>query len=216
MHKKSYLTLIIACSLLLASCATNTPAAAPTQAPEELNTQIAQTIAAAIAQTAAAQPVVAATATSIPTQVPPTPTPQPIVTSTPFVIPTQLPLTHVPTSNAPAANQYPGDHCQWLYNHPMDGSGYKSGDSFQVDWGIFNNGNTTWTNDYSLRYVSGTVIYGNADIPLASNVLPGGKIELFIPTFPPEKAGRYISYWGLYNAAGQQFCLFYIYFIILP
>lgn len=218
MQKKSQLTLIVTCALLLTSCSTNAPVA-PTQAPVELNTQIAQTISAAISQTEAAQPieatsVVVLTVTSAPTEVSPTATPQPILTSTPFIVPTQASL--IPTTNIPAAYQYAGDHCQWLYNYPQDGSGYYVGvDKFLVDWGIANNGSSTWGTNYTLRWVGGTEIYGNAVIPLSNTVQPGGKIELYIRAFPPQTPGKYISYWALYNDSGQDFCDFYLYFWML-
>jgi hypothetical protein len=215
MQNKSYLTLIIACALLLASCSTNTPAA-PTQAPEELNTQIAQTISAAIAQTEAAQPTsvpteVVITNTPVPTEVSPTATPAAMVTNTPFVVPTQ---SGMPASNSPSANQYSGDHCQYLYNHPSDGSVHDVNSNFLVTFGIANNGSTLWTaKDYSLRYVGGTEIYGNANLALTSDVQPGGKIEMFIRAFTPDKAGKYLSYWALYDGK-YDFCDFYIYFIV--
>jgi len=215
MLKKSYLTIIIACILLLASCSPGAPAT-PTQAPEELNTQIAQTISAAIAQTEAAQPTsapteIVVTATTAPTEVP-TATPEGMATNTPFVVSTQA--SYAPTTNVPAANQYNGDHCQYLYNHPSDGSTHNGGDNFLVTFGISNNGTTLWTTkDYSLRWVGGTNIYGNANLPLTSSVQPGGKIEMFIRAFAPDTAGKYISYWALYDGS-NDFCDFYIYFIV--
>jgi hypothetical protein len=215
MQNKSYLTLTIACALLLASCSTNTPAA-PTQSPEELNTQIAQTISVAIAQTEAALPTsapteIVVTATAAPTEVP-TATPVGMATNTPYVVPTQAAL--LPTSNSPSANQYSGDHCQYLYNHPADGSVHSASDNFLVTFGIANNGSTLWTTkDYSLRYVGGTEIYGNANLALTSDVQPGGKIEMFIRAFAPDTAGKYLSYWALYDGK-YDFCDFYIYFIV--
>ena len=215
MLKKSYLTIIIACTLLLASCSPSTPAT-PTQAPEELNTQIAQTISAAIAQTEAVQPTsvpveIVVTATTVPTEVP-TATPVGMATNTPFVVPTQAVL--LPTSSSPSANQYNGDHCQYLYNHPSDGSTHSAGDNFLVTFGIANNGTTLWnTKDYSLRWVGGTNIYGDANLALTSSVQPGGKIEMFIRAFSPNTAGKYISYWALYDG-NYDFCDFYIYFIV--
>jgi len=215
MQKKSYLTIVIACTLLLAACSPNTPTA-PTQAPEVINTQIAQTISAAIAQTEAAQPTsapaeIVVTATTAPTEVP-TETPAGMVTNTPFAIPTQAAL--VPTSNSPTANQFSGDHCQYLYNHPSDGSVHSANDNFLVTFGIANNGGTLWnTKDYSLRWVGGTNIYGNANLALTNSVQPGGKIEMFIRAFAPDTTGKYISYWALYDGS-YDFCDFYIYFIV--
>ena len=218
MQRKSCLTLIMTCAFLLTSCGTNA-LVTPTQAPAELDTQIVQTISAAISQTEAAQTIegssaVVSTATSAPAEALPTATPQPIQTSTPFAISTQASLK--PTTNIPAAYQYADDHCQWLYNYPQDGSGYYVGvDKFLVDWGIFNNGSSTWGTNYTLRWVGGTEIYGNADIPLSSTVQPGGKIELYIRAFPPQTPGKYITYWALYNDSGQDFCDFYLYFWML-
>jgi hypothetical protein len=86
-----------------------------------------------------------------------------------------------------------------------DGTVVQPGASFLKTWRLRNSGTTTWTTNYSLRFVSDNRMSGPASVSLPRNVAPGEIVEISARLIAPQDAGRQRSTWKLHNAAGKPF-----------
>lgn len=86
-----------------------------------------------------------------------------------------------------------------------DGTVLKAGESFIKTWRVKNDGTTTWTTAYSLRFVEDEQMGGPASVPLPRQVKPGELVELSVTLKAPSTSGRHRSTWMLCNAQGKAF-----------
>ena len=125
-----------------------------------------------------------------------------IPTKTPTPIPTLAP-THTQTSTP--------DPCNWAsfagdITIP-DGTNFAPGTDFVKIWRIKNIGSCTWTTDYDLVFVKGTLMGAREVIPLPSEVRPEESIDLSIDFRAPQREGEYRGFWMLRTPSGEQFGL---------
>lgn len=214
--------LAMASLVLLPACGAPAPPAGPTTDPNMIYTAAVLTVQVGLTETAAARP------TNTPE--PPTNTPEPTATEAPTVAPTAETQQAVPTLGsvntvAPTqAGQRPaattaavgvaGDHGAWMSQSPADGTTVAGGTQFQVFWSIKNTGTTTWTKSYKLAYSGGTQLSSVKTVEVDKDVKPGEKYEFYTVGVAPTKAGKYTSYWRLYNGSGVWFYEVYVNFVV--
>lgn len=170
----------------------------PTEDPTLKITQIAATVQSELTQNAAltpsATPTIEPTATA--TIEPPTPTLQ---LTTPAITPTLQPTAAV----CPIT-----DNSKFIadVNYP-DGEVIKPGTTFTKTWKFQNTGSTTWTTDYAIIYLEGSLLGTNSTtfFKLTKSVKPGESVEVNASFTAPASPGRYGSYWKLYSASGCPF-----------
>lgn len=157
---------------------------APDEAPEPPPTRT----------TAPALELITATLRPTAAELSPTPTPSP-----------SLVMTASPTAPARAGL----DAAHFLSETLPDYSKVQPGQTFRKSWRISNNGATTWTEGYSLFFVSsspaGERLNSPEWIPLPASVAPGGEVEISVDLTAPTKDGVYTVYYGLRNASGEHF-----------
>ena len=194
--------------LTLSACGPTTPVT-PTEDPVAMVTRIAATVQWNLTQTAFALP----TATS---------TPEPTATVTPTVTIPALPTLDVsPTSSSPnitlpSQQSYSGDHARFSYSHPADGYSTVSNTDFLLAFGIVNDGSTTWTTDYSIRFIYGYQCqFASTRVDMPNEVKPGQLVEVFLRCFTPEAKGEYLSHWAVFTSNGVQIPTeFYFKFVV--
>jgi len=196
--------------LLLAAC----NAVSPTSNAPDLNVIRTEAVSTFVAgmpvEPVLSEPTQAPTATPEPTNttaVEPTaialPTIMPSITKAPVVAKTYAPVIVT------------GDHGYLVSQSPADWAKIAPGDGESVFFTIMNNGTTTWTEDYTFRYIDGYQAWGVTQISLPDKVKPGETVFLGINVFPPEDPGNYYTtYWGLFNADGTQFLQVYFTFVV--
>ncbi len=177
---------IVLLSASLAACAPATPEAAPTQDPNVIASAAVQTYAAGITASAAALPS--------DTPIPPT--------NTPF------PATNTPAApSEPTATYYiaPLDEASFVGQKPLDGAEKGIGEDFRVSWTVRNEGETTWTKEYSIRYYSEANLGLKPVYYFPNEVAPGEEITLTVVMHAPDYPASLKSNWVLTNADGQNF-----------
>ena len=86
-----------------------------------------------------------------------------------------------------------------------DGTVIQPDEGFVKTWRVLNTGTTTWTTDYSLRFLGDDQMRGPDSVPLPREVKPDEMIELSVSLTAPTTPGRHRSTWKLANAQGALF-----------
>ncbi len=197
-HKRCFLLVSSLILVLLAACNPGTP----TPSPEKIQQAIAETVAVNLTRTAVARP---------------SDTPTPMPTNTPIMLPTDTPApTQAPTSSAatsPTAPVVPGglERGDWASSAPADGATVTG--TFDVTVKIMNTGNTTWTGDYGIAYVSGATFGISAPVKVGYPVPPQAMAEFKLKFTAPAEAGKHRSDWRIYNAVGTTIGVFYFEYV---
>ncbi len=194
--------LLVIFILVLSAC--NMPssqAAEPTNNPNAVFTAAAETVVAQLTQNALLVPPTAMPAA---TNVPPTNIPAPEVVNTPAAAATiAAPATAAVAQ--PTAATSSCDAAQFISDVTIpDGTVFASGATFVKTWRIKNIGTCTWNSSYALVFVSDNAMGGPASTSMASDVAPGGAIDISVNLQAPASDGTYRGYWGITNAAGQR------------
>ena len=140
-----------------------------------------------------------------------TPTPSPIPSRTP-ILPTPS-ETPVPTAQtmppSPTLLPVQDSNCNlasFIEESIPDGSQFFPGTAFTKTWTLKNIGSCTWTEDYSLVFVSGSQLSTTTSIPISSSqVAPGQNVTITLPLNAPLSAGTYRSDFKLRSAEGVLF-----------
>lgn len=185
-----YLALVLV--LLVSACQST-----PTEDSSVVLTGVVLTVQSDLTQTAVAKP------TNTPTQIPePTDTPEPTSAVT-LVSPTSAEPTN--TSSAPIGE----DNGTWLSSDPPDGTLIDGGTVFTVRLRLFNNGTTTWTTDYYIKFASGERMGAPEEIAMPYAVPPGSQVELEVTFTALQENGTFRSNWTINNANDIPFDEFY-------
>ncbi|MEZ4645226.1 MAG: NBR1-Ig-like domain-containing protein [Chloroflexota bacterium] len=85
-----------------------------------------------------------------------------------------------------------------------DGTRLQPETPFVKTWLVQNNGETTWRDGYSLRFMSGEPMTTalQQPLPLAA---PGDQVEVSLSLVTPPGNGRYLSRWRMHDRNGQPF-----------
>jgi len=79
------------------------------------------------------------------------------------------------------------------------------GESFTKTWRFRNEGNCTWTTDYSIVYHSGDIMSAPIEVPFPKRVLPGDLVDLSVDMKAPTRGGQQQSNWEFKNSSGLHF-----------
>lgn len=197
---------LLALALLLSACGPAQPGPTATSTLD----QGAVFTAVVATQTEMAQ-LTALAGLSNPTASLPSPAPSGAPTSTrlvPAVVGTPEP-TGTPTE-APTATGLPfstrGDKASYVSDLTIpDGTRLEPGKGFTKSWRLLNSGDTTWSTEYDLVFVSGSQMGGPASVPLPVEVEPGKTVDISVALTAPTASGSYRGYWMLRNHHGEYF-----------
>lgn len=170
----------------------------PTPDMEKVNTMIAETVSVQQTKTEIARPTN-------------TPTPQPTATNTPeppTPMPTPTPMQV--TATTPNAQPISGtDGGMWVSSNPADKATQLQGQTFKVTVKLMNTGTSTWTTDYSIRYIDGDIKANPDNYRMPVSVPPGAQIDIIVTLTAPTKTGMLKGNWGIFNSANVAFSGFY-------
>lgn len=76
---------------------------------------------------------------------------------------------------------------------------------FVKTWRIKNTGTCTWTPNYELVYVDGSLMGSSREVSLPDFVLPGETVDISVELTAPFDEGTYRGNWALRNEEGTQF-----------
>ncbi|HSO27414.1 MAG TPA: NBR1-Ig-like domain-containing protein [Anaerolineales bacterium] len=163
----------------------------------------------AAAQTADARmtEMLAITATTAPSATPDSATATPSFTATSAATAQVIPPTATTAGGLPPSGGAPatGDRAEFVADVTVpDGEGFNPNESFTKTWRLQNVGTTTWTNAFSLVFVSGAPM-GGTSVNLPQEVAPNGTVDISVNLTAPADPGNYRGYWSLQNADGQNF-----------
>jgi hypothetical protein len=86
-----------------------------------------------------------------------------------------------------------------------DGTTFSPGKHFQKTWRIENTGKTTWTPEYALVFIDGTLMGAPSVVSLTQKVSPWEKVNVSIDMVAPTNPGKYTGYWKMRNDSGKIF-----------
>lgn len=87
----------------------------------------------------------------------------------------------------------------------MDNTPFTPDTFFVKTWRIKNTGSCTWTQDYSLVFVSGNAMGAKQSVALPAKVAPDQTIDISINMTSPKNAGTYRGDWILSSSNGVRF-----------
>ena len=173
------------------------------EAPEAIFTQAYQTIEAQFYSSTTEQALITQavqqSATAIATLQSPTPTATGIVVNTrvPTATPTAISLNYTDV----LCNQ-----AQYIADITVpDNTKLQTNASFTKIWRIQNVGTCTWTEDYSMVFVSGSAMTNSTTVALPFSVAPGEFVDLSVHLIVPAGDGIYQGNWMLRSDTGVLF-----------
>ncbi|NIM96257.1 MAG: hypothetical protein GTO18_21375 [Anaerolineales bacterium] len=186
--KRWVLPLGVVCVLILAAC--NFPSLQPTE--DQFATAAAETVAAQLTEVSEYTPApVSNTSTPEPTSESPTTEAQASETPQPTSSPTEEECT---------------DKVGTIVDVTVpDDTRMDPGESFLKIWRIENAGTCPWTTDYIVRFDSGNIMGGSANIPLPHPVAPGGDVDIEANFTAPSTNGPHQGNWKFRNDQGLLF-----------
>ncbi len=197
---------LLALALLLSACgpAQPGPEATPTLDQGAVFTAVVAT------QTEAAQLTALAGLSNPPASIP---SPMPITGPTATRLSASAGGTPNPTgtaTGAPTPTGLPystrGDKASYVSDLTIpDGTRLEPGEGFTKSWRLLNSGDTTWSTEYDLVFVSGSHMGGPASVPVPVEVEPGKTVDLSVDLTAPTASGSYRGFWMLRNHHGEYF-----------
>ena len=125
----------------------------------------------------------------------------PTLVATVVNTPTVNPITPMPTSIDYNCKSY----LTYLDDVTVpDGSVFVPGDEIVKTWSVRNDGDCTWSEKFSLRYIDGNTMEANIRQQLPE-LAPGEEGEVTVIFIAPKQAGSYYSGWQAYDAQGDPF-----------
>jgi hypothetical protein len=170
------------------------PACSPavsTQDTYAIYTAAANTVQAELTNAALLTP--SATATGTATE---TPLPTPDYSPTP-----EFSLTPLATATTGQLM----DKAEFVGQSIADRTNFPPNSPFRVVWTLRNVGPTTWTNQYSLRFIGGNQMGAVSSVPLTTDASYNETTEIGVDFTAPATLGATTSNWCLYNASNQCF-----------
>lgn len=169
--------------------------AEPTEDPSLVLTEVYQS----------AETMRAATATAMAL----TPSPEaltPTLTLTPTL---PLTMTVTPTGQTPTLGPTsPAGSLRVVFGGDItvpDGTVFAPNTPFKKTWRLINGGTVTWTTAFSLVFMSGEQMSAPPNMPILSDVAPGGTVDVSIDMIAPSAPGRYVGNWMMRDPSGALF-----------
>ncbi len=88
-----------------------------------------------------------------------------------------------------------------------DGTTFSPNESFTKTWRLRNAGSCTWTTDFDLVFMGGSLLGAPPAVDLPHAVIPGNTVDLSVKMTAPADSGDYIGYWQLRSPTGVIFGL---------
>lgn len=108
-------------------------------------------------------------------------------------------------SMATAADRPAASNARYLADLSIpDDVDITAGTQFEKKWRVQNNGQTTWADGFTIRFVGGTEMATQPGFPVPA-LQPGEAGEIAIPMRAPTAEGITFSDWRLHTAQGQPF-----------
>jgi len=177
-------------SILFNGCSAETPA--PTPDLDVLATRAVQTYSAQLTQTELAKPTL---------------TPSPRSTSTSTATPS---FTSTSAVTLPVENLGVEDKAVLVSQSPIDYAELGVKQKFDIIFTIRNDGQTTWTRNFKMRYFSGWEIAETKEVFFPNEVKPGEEVSLILDAIAPPYIGSYVTNWKVTNSEGQNFYDLYL------
>lgn len=118
---------------------------------------------------------------------------------------TNTPSLPTPTKSYSSVSSSACDNSAYVSDVTIpDGTTIAAGEAFTKTWSILNTGTCTWTTDYTIAYVSGNDMDGEATA-LTESVAPNESISISVDLVAPSSTGSYTGYWRMYNTDGAGF-----------
>ncbi|HQC64582.1 MAG TPA: NBR1-Ig-like domain-containing protein [Anaerolineaceae bacterium] len=195
---------IVVVAMILSACKPNSSDASPTDQLDDIRTVAARTIEALTTQMLQTD-YARQTETRFSDNETPTP-PSEVFPATDTAVPSaSFDTTPVPTDAVPTEVK-PCDLAFFEGETIPDGSELYPGTVFQKTWTLRNEGNCTWTKDYSVVFISGDSMSAPAVMPLTEkDIKPGESLVITMPLVAPTLGGEYRAHFKLRNAAGVIF-----------
>ncbi len=96
--------------------------------------------------------------------------------------------------------------CALLMQTVKNGTHYKSGDKFSINWKVRNTGTAGWgTGTVDFTYIAGTKMYQYPLVQLQGTVAPGNIAHLIADMRAPRNPGKYSTTWSL-RQGDNYFC----------
>ncbi len=173
--------------------------AEPTEDPAMVITNVALTVQSDLTQTAIAMPTNTPTTppTATNTQVPPTAT----------MAVTTTAISSVATTAAPLVGAR--DAGVWVSSDPADGTKVATGEVFSVKVTLMNTGQTTWTPQYYIKFISGDDMGEDEKVYFPFDVPPTRIVDIMFDFTAPDTGGLVRGDWSIHNSADQSFYPFY-------
>ena len=111
----------------------------------------------------------------------------------------------LPTSQVSAASVSACDNSTFISDVTIpDGTIVAPGLTFTKTWLFQNTGSCTWSEDYTLTFMSGEDMEGSATT-IDASVAPGGQVKVSVDLTAPDEEGTHTGYWILANEAESTF-----------
>jgi hypothetical protein len=107
------------------------------------------------------------------------------------------------------------DKAEFVTQSVADNTNFTAGTTFRVVWTLKNIGPTEWTNQYSVRFLSGDQMGAVSSLALTNIVKYNESAEFAVDFTAPATLGAKTSNWCLYNASNQCFYPFYIQIVVV-
>ena len=126
----------------------------------------------------------------------------PTLVATLVSTPTINPITPMPTS---AEYSNCSSYLSYVDDVTVpDGSVFVPGDEIVKTWLVRNDGECTWTDKFSLRFIDGSLMDASVRAALPE-LAPGEEGEVTVTFTAPQNQGSYYSGWQAYDAKGEPF-----------
>ncbi len=126
----------------------------------------------------------------------------PTLVATVVNTPTVNPITPMPTS----VNNYTcTPNLSFVDDVTVpDGTTFVPGDQIEKTWAVRNDGDCTWNDKFSLRYIDGSAL-GAENHQELPPLEPGETGEITVTFYAPQSAGSYWTGWQAYDPQGEPF-----------
>ena len=125
----------------------------------------------------------------------------PTLVATVVNTPTVNPITPMPTAVDINCNSY----LTYLDDVTVpDGTIFVPGDEIVKTWSVRNDGDCTWNEKYTLRYIDGSAMEAKQNQALPK-LAPGEEGEVTVVFTAPQTVGSYYSGWQAYDPQGKPF-----------
>jgi len=126
----------------------------------------------------------------------------PTLVATVVNTPTVNPITPMPTS---MDTKCTSSYLSYVDDVTVpDGSIFVPGDLIVKTWSVRNDGDCTWNEKYSLRFIDGNIMEAEPRHQLPE-LEPGEEGEVTVEFIAPQMAGSYYSGWQAYDPKGDPF-----------